>query len=178
MGFSSIRTSRAGAVEIGRLERLQRQPVPAPVRTVRSPRRSKASSSEPSRPTRAGPAAARAASGSGLEEELAPDPVDHGGSAGAVAEVGEDKRPISPHAPGVALHHAEVGADVGREVDLVDHEQVRARDAGPALARDLVALGHVDHVDRGVDQLGAERRGQVVAAALDEQQLEPGKARA
>ena len=42
---------------------------------------------------------------------------------------------------------------------------------GPALARDLVAAGHVDHVDREVGQLAAELRGQVVAAALDEQQI-------
>ena len=38
------------------------------------------------------------------------------------------------------------------------------RDAGPALARDLVAGGDVDHVERQVGQLGAEGRGEVVAA--------------
>jgi hypothetical protein len=40
------------------------------------------------------------------------------------------------------------------EVDLVDHEEVRARDARPALARDLLAGGDVDDVDRDVGQLG------------------------
>jgi hypothetical protein len=34
-----------------------------------------------------------------------------------------------------------------RQVGLVDDEQIRAGDAGAALARDLLALGHVDHVD-------------------------------
>ncbi len=48
---------------------------------------------------------------------------------------------------------------------------------GPALAGDLLALGHVDDVDRRVDQLGAEGGGEIVAAALHEHQLEPGKAR-
>ena len=42
---------------------------------------------------------------------------------------------------------------------------------GPALARDLVAARHVDHVDRVVGQLAAELRGEIVAAALDEQQF-------
>ena len=51
------------------------------------------------------------------------------------------------HALGVALHDLEDGADVRREVDLVDHQQVGAGDAGPALARDLVAAGDVDDVD-------------------------------
>jgi hypothetical protein len=39
---------------------------------------------------------------------------------------------------------------------------------GPAFARDLLAGGDIDHVDREVRQLGAEGRGQVVAARLDE----------
>src|SRR5207245_11665208 len=65
---------------------------------------------------------------------------------------------------------------VGREVDLVDDEQVRARDARSTLARDLLALGDVDHVDRRVHQLRAERRGQIIAAALDEEQIQSGKA--
>ena len=42
---------------------------------------------------------------------------------------------------------------------------------GPALARHLVAAGHVDDVDRVVDELAAVLRGEVVAAALDEEQL-------
>ena len=72
---------------------------------------------------------------------------------------------------GVALHDGEVGADVRREIGLVDHEQIALRDAGAALARHLVAAGDVDHVDRVVDELAAVLRGEVVAAALDEQQL-------
>ncbi len=73
----------------------------------------------------------------------------------------------------VARHHLEIGADERRQVGLVDDQQVRLRDARPALARDLVAAGHVDDVDGEVGELAAELRGQVVAAALDEQQLRP-----
>ena len=63
-----------------------------------------------------------------------------------------------------------------REVDLVDDEQVRARDAGAALARNLVAGRDVDHVEREVGKLRAERRGQVVAAALDDDEVEIAEA--
>src|SRR6185436_9001446 len=67
-------------------------------------------------------------------------------------------------------------ADVGREVDLVDDEQVGAEDAGAALPRDLLALRHVDDVDGGVHQLRTEGGGEVVPAALHEDQLEVGEA--
>ena len=72
---------------------------------------------------------------------------------------------------GVALHDREIGADVRREIGLVDHEQIGLRDARAALARHLVAARDVDHVDREVGELAAVLRGQVVAAGLDEQQL-------
>ena len=48
---------------------------------------------------------------------------------------------------------------------------------GPALARDLVAGGDVDHVEREIGQLGRERRGEVVAAAFDEHDVEIAEAR-
>ena len=63
-----------------------------------------------------------------------------------------------------------------REVGLVDDEQIGLRDAGAALARDLVAAGDVDDVDRVVDELAAVLRREVVAAALDEEQLGRGRA--
>ena len=77
----------------------------------------------------------------------------------------------------VAAHHREVGADQRRQVGLVDHQQVGAGDAGPALARHLVAAGHVDHEDLPVDQARAERGGQVVAAALHQHQVERAEPR-
>ena len=71
-----------------------------------------------------------------------------------------------------------LGADVRREIDLVDDQQVRPGDAGAALARNLVAARDVDDVDRRVDQLGAEAGGEVVAAALEKHEIEVGMARA
>ena len=49
------------------------------------------------------------------------------------------------------------------------------RDAGAAFARDLVAGGDVDHVERQIGQFGAERGGEVVAARFDENDVEVGE---
>src|SRR5262245_16750833 len=138
------------------------------VRTVRSPCRSNATSRRPSRPV-------RSPAGSGLEEKLSPDPIHDEVGASPVPEIAEDKRPVSSHALRVALHDPEVGADIRREIDLVDDEQVRSRYPGPAFARNLLALRHVDHVDGGVHKLRAERGRKVVAAAFNEEHLESGE---
>jgi len=61
------------------------------------------------------------------------------------------------------------------EIDLVDHQEIRARDAGTTLPRNLVAGGDVDHVDRQVRKLGREGRGQIVAAGLDQHEIERGE---
>ncbi len=82
------------------------------------------------------------------------------------------------HLLGVAVHHLERGADIGREIDLVDDEQVGARDAGPALGRDLVAGRDIDDVDREIGKLRRKGRGEIVAAGFDQHQIEIGKARA
>ena len=104
------------------------------------------------------------------------DERDDVGQALPGLQVGEHERPLAAHPARVAVHHLERRADHRREVDLVDDQQVRARDARPALARDLVARRDVDHVEREVGQLGAERRGEVVAAALDEHDVEVAEA--
>src|SRR3974377_282531 len=59
-------------------------------------------------------------------------------------QVAEDEGPRAAHPARVAVHDLERGADHRREVDLVDHQQVRLDDAGAAFARDLVARGDVD----------------------------------
>ncbi len=94
------------------------------------------------------------------------------------AHVGEDERPRPAHALGVALHHLEGGADMRGEVDLVDDQQVGPGDPGAALRRDLVPRGDIDHVDREIGELGRKRRGEIVAAGFDQDQVEAGKLRA
>lgn len=61
------------------------------------------------------------------------------------------------------------------EIDLVDDQQIRARDAGAALARDLLSLRDVDDVYGDVGKLGGEGCREIVAAGLDEDEVEPGE---
>ena len=39
-------------------------------------------------------------------------------------EVREEKRPITTHTAAVPIHAGEIGADVRREINLVDYKQV------------------------------------------------------
>ena len=75
-------------------------------------------------------------------------------------------------ARGVVAHDTEIGADERGEVRLVDHEEIGGGDAGPALARDLVAAGDVEDEDLTVDESTAEDRREVVAAALEQHEIE------
>ena len=54
-------------------------------------------------------------------------------------DVREYPGPLAAHLQRVALHDLERRADVRREVDLVDDQEIGARDAGAALARNLLA---------------------------------------
>ena len=83
-------------------------------------------------------------------------------------KVGEDEGALAAHPLGVAVHDFEAGADQRREIDLVDDEEVGAGDAGAAFARDFVAGGDVDHVDRQIGEFGREGRGEVIAVRLDQ----------
>ena len=79
--------------------------------------------------------------------------------ADSMLDLRKHERPVAPHRARVALHHSEVRADGGREVGFVDDEQVGLRDSRAALARDFVASGDVDYINRIIGQFPAEMRG-------------------
>src|SRR5947208_6274836 len=106
------------------------------------------------------------------QHPLGLDEPDHLREAVAGLEVGELEWPLAAHLLRVARHHLERSADHRREVDLVDHQQVRLGDARPALARNLVARRYVDHVERQVRELRAEGGGQIVAPRFDEDDVQ------
>src|SRR5690606_26057078 len=85
---------------------------------------------------------------------------------------GEHERTISSHLLGITIHDFEGSADVRRKVGLVDDQEIRAGDARTSLARDLVSTGNIDHVDREVGELGTEGRREIVATALDDDQVQ------
>src|ERR1700759_1185367 len=62
-----------------------------------------------------------------------------------------------------------------RSILLITRRSERVM-AGPALGRDLVAGGDVDHVDGEVGELGREGGGEVVAAGFDQDEVEIGEA--
>ena len=74
-----------------------------------------------------------------------------------------------------SLHDRERGADVGREIDFVDHEQVGTRDPRTTFGRNLVAGGDVEDVERQVRELRRKCRGQVVAPGFDQNEIERRK---
>lgn len=90
----------------------------------------------------------------------------------SIFQICEQKRPGSTHFARITLHHFERSADIRSEIDLVDNQQIGTRNSGSALARYFVSAGHVNHVNRNVDQFRAEHRGKIVAAALDEDEFE------
>ena len=92
---------------------------------------------------------------------------DDGVNALAVPDLREDKRPVSPHRPRVAVHHAEVRPDRRRKVGLVNHQQVGLGDAGASLAGDFIPAGNVNDVNGVIGQFAAEVGGQVVPAGFN-----------
>ena len=86
-------------------------------------------------------------------------------------QVREKKGACASHALRVGCHDREIRANEWREVDLVDDQQIRARDAGTALARNLFAARDINHINSQVGELRTEGCRKVVATGLDEAQL-------
>lgn len=86
-------------------------------------------------------------------------------------DLGEDEGSVAAHSQGVTFHDAQVRAYCGREIDLVDHQQIALGDAGAALAGDLVAAGNVDDLNGEVGEFPTEAGRQIIAARLDQEQV-------
>ena len=117
--------ARPGSSSATRRQHLQRQRVAAAGDDGRAaPRRSKRSRSAPSRPTRRAARSRRRSASSSwrIQSTIASTPSP-------VLRFVKTNGRVAAHAARVALHHGEVGAHVGRQVDLVDDEQIGARDA-------------------------------------------------
>ena len=83
----------------------------------------------------------------------------------------EQKWPVSAHQSRIAFHNAQIRADRRSKIDLVDHQQIGLRDARAAFARDFIAAGDINNVNRKISQLAAEMSGKVVPAGFDQQQI-------
>jgi hypothetical protein len=79
------------------------------------------------------------------------------------------RRAALAHPRCIALHHAQIGTHRLRKIDLVDDQQIAARDSRAPFARHLVTAGHVDDVDDEVGEFARIIRGEIIAAGLDQQ---------
>lgn len=79
-----------------------------------------------------------------------------------------------PHPAGIPLHHGQIRAHGLSQVALIHHQQIAARDTGPALARHLIPARDINHIDDEIGQLARVVGRQVIAAGLDEEQIRAG----
>jgi len=112
---------RRRVVERERRHHLKRQPPAAAGEHAAVAAPLEAQASTPSRPTRgrSSPASRRP-----REQQILAEPCHDRVDAFARAEIREHERPRAALFLRVALHDAEIRPDVGREVDLVDDEEV------------------------------------------------------
>ena len=102
------------------------------------------------------------------KDDIVDQPIHDSLDALARLAIGEQNRAPSPHYIRFLNHEFVVGTDIGRQVRLVDHQNVRLHDAQSTLAWDVVAACGVDNEKPLVDQLARECRREIVPAGLDE----------
>ena len=106
-----------------------------------------------------------------LVEPLPTQPASAATEAGSVRDSGSTGRPARACSASWTIR-AMSTPDVRRQVGLVDDQQVGALDPRAALAGHVATTGHVEHEHLGVHQRGGERGGEVVAAGLDQDDVE------
>ena len=65
--------------------------------------------------------------------------------------------------------------DIGGKVGLVYHQNIGVRDARPILAGNLVSRRHINHIDKEIDQCGAEGEREVIATRLNQHHIAIGE---
>lgn len=76
-----------------------------------------------------------------------------------------------PHLRRIPLHHSQIRTHRLGKINLVHHQQIRARDTGSSLPGNLVPTCNVDHVDDEIGQLARVVGGEVVTTGLDEEEV-------
>src|SRR5256885_13694840 len=77
-------------------------------------------------------------------------------------EIRKEIGQVAPHSLAVPIHHGQIGSDMRREIDLVDHQEIGPGNSGTTFARDLITGCHIDHIDDSVRELSAECRSEIV----------------
>ena len=113
---------------------------------------------------------------SDAKEDIVLQHGDYGVDAFTLTAIGKEHRPLAAHLSRLADHEIEIHANMRREISLVDDEEVTSNHPGAALARDVVSPADVDHEHPEVRQISRECGGQIVAPALDQNELDARKA--
>jgi hypothetical protein len=107
-----------------------------------------------------------------FEKKFLPNPMDNLVHTMSRFQVRKDERLCTSHQPRIAIHDGQIGADERGQVRFVDHQQIGACDPRTAFPWDLVSARDVDNVYRSIDQFRTEAGGQIVTAALEEDDVE------
>jgi hypothetical protein len=91
----------------------------------------------------------------------------------SVTNAGHNERPLPSHASAVPIHHGEIGPDIRRKVNLVDHKKITCSNSRASLTGNLVSFGDVDDEDERVRQLSGEDRRQVITSGFHDYEFEP-----
>ena len=91
-----------------------------------------------------------------LKQHIFLDPPDDFIQSDTPVQIRKHVRLIAPLFLRVPVHDLQTRMNILRNVDFVDHQQIRLRDAGAAFARDLFPFAHIDDEDQSVDEFGAE----------------------
>ena len=83
----------------------------------------------------------------------------------------EDSGTTLTHLRRISLHDTQIRANSLSKIDLVDDQQIRARDTGATLTGHLITTRYVNNVDNEVSQLTRIVRSKVITTRLDEQQI-------
>ena len=83
----------------------------------------------------------------------------------------ENRRSPIPHPPSIPLHNLHIRPHRLRQINLVHNQQVTPRDPRPPLPRHLIPTRHVNDIDDEIRQLPTVIRRQIVAPALNQQQI-------
>ena len=89
----------------------------------------------------------------------------------AILDDRKNCRSTFAHLRRIPLHDLQISTNGLGKVNLVDHQQIRARDTRSTLARNLVATRNVNHIDDEVGQLARVVRSEVITAGLDEEEI-------
>src|SRR5882757_10292719 len=109
---------------------------------------------------------------SNLEKDCGKDCIGNRLYSGAGSRVGGDHRPARAHAIGFGQHSLKVDPDIGRQIDLVDDEEIAAQQSRSLLARNIVTSCDVDHEHPPVDEVERKGRSEIVAAGFEQDQFD------